>query len=163
MFAFPSLIHSLPLFLLHSLCHPSFGFPSTFNDPSFIASLSLPSVLFSLCSLKFIGVSTLSWMFPHFSFHSSFSPFIHASIRGTCFNSQCSPGSAEPCRGLCALTFERCLHDFFCSIILSAIQKYKQSSPDATSGCCLNILDTIDMFYPVMYSLKPKPFIGNTR
>lgn len=81
--------------------------------------------LFSLCSLKFIDVSTLSRMFPHFSFHSSFSPFIHASIRGTCFSSQCSPGSPEPCRGLCALTFERCLHDFFVQLFC---QPFKNTS-----------------------------------
>lgn len=106
MSTFPSLIYSLHLLLLHSLCHGSFiCSPLTLTDLSFTTSLS---VLFSLFSL----ILTVS-IFP-IPFISPFiSMFIHASIRGTRFNSQCSPHSVQPCRGLCALTCRRDLHVFF--------------------------------------------------
>lgn len=106
MATFPSLICSLHLLLLHSLCHGSFiCSPLTLTDLSITTSLS---VHFSLCSLIFtVSISPLPFISPFTSM------FIHASIRGTRFNSQCSPHSVQPCRGLCALTCRRDLHVFF--------------------------------------------------
>ncbi len=76
--------------------------------------------LFTLCP-PLILFFKIHWCFLSFMdiplFHSTFIPLIHASIRGTCFNSQCSPGSAS--RGLSTLTFKgyQCsvYLDMFCS------------------------------------------------
>lgn len=107
LFICPPLVFPSRFFLsLHSTFHGSIiCFLSTFTDLSFINPPSFSSVLISLLSLKFIDVSSISWLLPS-TIHLSGCWFMPALGAHALIGSAVLVQAVKPCGGLCALTFQ---------------------------------------------------------